>query len=155
MQTYTHLLIATATAPFISHNPSFQAAWIIGNVFPDTTVALQYALDKFKGKKPLLIEPPLWVLAKNICHSLIIGLILLTFIENDVVALFASGMILHIIIDIFTHNRILSNCVYAWPIRLQSFCLWEYQIGTGILRPRLPELILDISCLIITFIYFL
>jgi hypothetical protein len=151
MQTYTHLTLAGATAPLISEKPALMAVWVLGHIFPDLTLALQYIIDLLLKKKPLQIEPPAWVWIKNVLHSLFFALIFLIIgYWNTWSLLFGAGIAIHIVIDILTHSRVESNCVYAYPLKLESFCIWEYQIGKGILRPRPFELAINIiSCVII------
>ncbi len=147
MQTLTHLLLAGATAPYISNDSEVQLAWMTGSIFPDFTLAAQFLIDKRLKKSPLAFEPPAWVTAKNICHSLILAIVIIEFgFGHWPIMLFGTGMGLHITIDIFTHKNGKSNCVYAWPFPLKSVCIWEYQIGDGILRPKRPELVICLLC---------
>lgn len=164
MQTYTHALIGTClAATAFDTSLVTAAACCLGSVLPDVVQMPKYALDKLKGKKPLEHVSSNLLLLKNIAHSLffwLTGLILALATDTTLMAALFLGGLAHVIVDALTHcdPHYEYDAGFLWPldIKLATYTgIWDYRIGQGVLRPKLPEAIVDaLALLIIVLVYF-
>jgi hypothetical protein len=105
-----------------------------------------FALDKLRGRQPLVRQGPIVLTLKELSHSIflcgacgLIGMLLVL----PVVTAFALGWLVHIVIDILTHAdpkfQAIGDPHYIWPVgSLRSWGVWEYRIETGQLWPLKP-----------------
>lgn len=162
MQTVTHLAIgAFIGAAAFRHQPLAQLACVAASVGPDVVMMPLFALDKLRGRKPLLKQGPLLLVLKELSHSLFLALLcLLAGAQSGqvLVTAFAVGWLAHIVIDVLTHAdpefQALGDPHYIWPVgSLRGFGIWEYRIATGQLWPLKPtERRVLIGCTILTLI---
>ena len=169
VQTYTHVVVGVALGTTLFHdNYPAQVACIISSVAPDVPAASQFLFDLLHGRKPLEHQGNKLMLLQEISHSLPLWilLLLLTWLLNfswQVIGYaLAVGGIGHILIDVFTHGkgskekRKFTGLTFIWPLQfdLRTFGVWEYRIYPGILRPKLPEVILILVCFVIIVVAF-
>ena len=161
MQTYSHALFgACLGAYFFPQDHLSQAACVFGSVLPDVVQIPAYIVDRLRGMKPLLNVSDTIVLLKNITHSIVLwsaGLLAVFTVEEPFVLGFVLGGLTHALTDALTHcdPKYQHDAGFLWPSStdLSRYTgIWDYRIDHGVLRPKLPEAILD-AILIVLIIF--
>lgn len=157
MHTYTHLDIGINLGlTLFPHSPLKQAACAVASVLPDLVMVPKFVMDKCRGRPPLEYQSPMLMALKQCSHSLVLWMLvgIVAMLVQDplgsIVLAFSIGGVSHVVIDILTHKDQKyrqHEATYLWPLpgSLQGLAVYEYRIGTGILLPKLPELILNIA----------
>ncbi len=171
--TLTHLLVGVPVGWTFGWT-FFPDTYYLGILFcagasiaPDLVMVPQFAFDRFRGRKALKKQSSTMMFWKEVGHSLplwgtftLVALFLPLWILSA-----AIGGLLHAVIDVPTHGKGTrkdrqdpenpdinfwdTDATYMWPTRmdLRPFGLCEYRRGTGNLKPKWPELVIDLLLL--------